>query len=47
MLSFTFHVILFSLLYAVMMKVCPSQPSSEDHYIPRGIMLRWTKGINV
>jgi hypothetical protein len=29
------------------MKVCPSCPSSEDHYILRGIMLRRTKGINI
>jgi hypothetical protein len=29
-----------------MMKVSPSQPSSEDHYILREIMLRKTKGIN-
>jgi hypothetical protein len=26
-----------------MMKVCPSQPSSIDHYILREIMLRRTK----
>jgi hypothetical protein len=30
----------------VMMKVHPSQPSSEDHYILREIMLRRTKGLN-
>jgi hypothetical protein len=29
-----------------MMKVCPSSPSSEDHYILWEIMLRKTKGIN-
>jgi hypothetical protein len=36
----------FWLSYAVMMKVCPSWPSSEDRYIPREIMLRRTKDIN-
>jgi hypothetical protein len=30
----------------VMMKVCPSQPSSEDRYILREITLWRTKGIN-
>jgi hypothetical protein len=29
-----------------MMKVRPSRPSSEDHYIPREIMLRRTKVSN-
>jgi hypothetical protein len=29
------------------MEVCPSYPSSEDHYILREIMLRRTKGINI
>jgi hypothetical protein len=33
-------------IHTVMMKVCPSWPSSEDHYILREIMLRRTKGIN-
>jgi hypothetical protein len=28
------------------MKVCPSWPLSEDHYILRGIMLQRTKVIN-
>jgi hypothetical protein len=28
------------------MKVCPSLPSSEDHYIPREIMLRRMKYFN-
>jgi hypothetical protein len=31
----------------MMMKVCPSWPSSEDHYILREIMLRRTKGFNI
>jgi hypothetical protein len=26
-------------IYTAMMKVCPSRPSSEDHYILREIML--------
>jgi hypothetical protein len=30
-----------------MMKVYPSQPSSEDHYILREIMLRRMNGINI
>jgi hypothetical protein len=29
------------------MKVCPLQPSSENHYIPSEIMLRRTKDFNV
>jgi hypothetical protein len=29
------------------MKVCPSLPSSGIHYIPREIMLRRTKDLNV
>jgi hypothetical protein len=29
-----------------MMKVCPSSPSSKDHYILREIMLRRTKVFN-
>jgi hypothetical protein len=29
------------------MKVCPSYPLSEDHYILREIMPRRTKGFNV
>jgi hypothetical protein len=33
-------------MYDEMMKVCPSWPSSEDHYILGEIMLRRTKGIN-
>jgi hypothetical protein len=33
-------------MYDEMMKVCPSRPSSEDHYILGEIMLRRTKGIN-
>jgi hypothetical protein len=35
------------LAYIVMMKVCPSCPSSEDHYTQREIMLRKTKGIYI
>jgi hypothetical protein len=34
---------LYSCLYDKMMKVCPSRPSSEDHYIREEIMLRRTK----
>jgi hypothetical protein len=33
-------------IYTVISKVCPSYPSSEDHYIIREIMLRRTKGAN-
>jgi hypothetical protein len=29
------------------MKVCPSSPSSENHYISREIMLRRTKDFNI
>jgi hypothetical protein len=43
MLFSMFHMLLLTLLYTEMMKVRPSQPSSEDHYIPREIMLRKTK----
>jgi hypothetical protein len=43
----TFHMILLLLSYAAMTKVCPSKPSSEDHYILREIMSRRTKGINI
>jgi hypothetical protein len=39
-------MLLLSLIYTAMMKVRPSWPSSEDHYILRGIMLRRTKGFN-
>jgi hypothetical protein len=46
-LSFMFHILLLSLTYAVMMKVCPSSPSSEDHYILWEIMLQKSKGINL
>jgi hypothetical protein len=46
-LSLIFHMLLLLLIYAAMMKVCPSWPSSEDHYILRGIMFRRTKGINI
>jgi hypothetical protein len=40
-------MLLLLLTYTAMMKVCPSRPSSEDHYILREIMLRRTKGINL
>jgi hypothetical protein len=43
MLSLIFHMLLLSLTYTAMMKVCPSWPSSEDHYILREIMLRCMK----
>jgi hypothetical protein len=46
MLFLMFHMLRLSLIYAMMMKVHPSQPSFEDHYILREIMLRRTKGIN-
>jgi hypothetical protein len=46
MLFSMFYIFHLSLSYAVMMKVRPSQPSSEDRYILREIMLRRTKGIN-
>jgi hypothetical protein len=39
-------MLLLSLTYAVMMKVSPSSPSSEDRYILWEIMLQKTKGIN-
>jgi hypothetical protein len=45
MLFSIFHMLHLSLIY-VMIKVRPSQPSSEDRYILREIMLRRTKGIN-
>jgi hypothetical protein len=35
----------FHLTHAVMMKVCHSWPSSEDHYILKEIMLRRTKDL--
>jgi hypothetical protein len=41
--SSMFHL---SLIHAMMMKLRPSQPSSEDRYILREIMLRRTKDIN-
>jgi hypothetical protein len=46
MLSLIFHMLL-SLTYTVTMKVHPSRPLSEDHYILREIILRRTKGINL
>jgi hypothetical protein len=47
-LRYLLYFICFSLLlsYIIMMKVCPSWPSSEDRYILREIMFRRTKGIN-
>jgi hypothetical protein len=45
-LSFMFYILL-SLSYSVMMEVCSSSPSSEDHYILREIVLRRTKDINL
>jgi hypothetical protein len=47
MLTYMFHMIPSSLLYFMLMKVCPSSPSSENHYILREIMLRRTKDINI
>jgi hypothetical protein len=41
-----FRMLRLSLIYAMVMKACPSQPSSEDRYILREIMLRRTKGID-
>jgi hypothetical protein len=41
-----FRMLRFSLIYAMIMKVRPSQPSSEDRYILKKIMLRRTKDIN-
>jgi hypothetical protein len=41
-----FRMLRLSLIYAMMMKVCPSQPSSEDRYILREIILRRSKGID-
>jgi hypothetical protein len=40
------HMFLLTLIYTAITKVCPSWPSSEDHYILREIMFRRTKGIN-
>jgi hypothetical protein len=37
----------FYLTFTAMKKVCPSCPSSEDHYILRKIMLWRTKDINI
>jgi hypothetical protein len=47
MLPFTFNMLLLPLIYSVMMKVHPSRPLSEDHYILREIMLQRTKGLNL
>jgi hypothetical protein len=43
---FMFHMFYLSLIYAMMKKVRPSQPWSEDRYILRKIMFRRTKGID-
>jgi hypothetical protein len=40
---FVFHMFPFTSLLNEMMKVRPSCPSSEDHYILREIMLRRMK----
>jgi hypothetical protein len=40
------HMSLFIFLHIKMMKVCPSRPSSKDHYILREIMLRRMKVFN-
>jgi hypothetical protein len=44
----TFHglILLLSVLHNEMMKVRPTQPSCEDHYVLREIMLRRTKVFN-
>jgi hypothetical protein len=47
MLLFILHTVPFSSFYVMLVKVCPSQPLSENHYIPREIMLRRTKDFNV
>jgi hypothetical protein len=39
MLFLMFNILRLSLIYAVMMKVRPSSPSSEDRYILKEIML--------
>jgi hypothetical protein len=41
-----FLILRLSLIYTMMMNVRPSQPSSEDRYILKEIMLRRTKDIN-
>jgi hypothetical protein len=41
-----FHMSMFISLHIEMMKVCPSLPSSEDHYILKEIMLQRTKVFN-
>jgi hypothetical protein len=46
-LSLIFHMLLLLLIYITLMKVSPSLPSSEDHYILREIMPRRTKDINI
>jgi hypothetical protein len=42
-IPFAFHMSLFTSLLMEMMKIYPSFPLSEDHYILREIMLRRTK----
>jgi hypothetical protein len=46
MLLLMFYMLLLPLIYSAMMKVSPSYPSSEDHYILREIMLQRTKDFN-
>jgi hypothetical protein len=46
MLPFMIHMLLLSLIYTAVMKVCPSQPWSEDYYILREIMLPRMKDFN-
>jgi hypothetical protein len=40
---FVFHMFPFTSLLTEMMKVRPSLPSSEHHYILKEVMLRMTK----
>ena len=49
-LSLIFHTLLLLIyiyIYITLMKVSPSLPSSEDHYILREIMPRRMKDINI
>jgi hypothetical protein len=43
---YMFRMLCLSLIYAMMLKVCPSQPSSGDRYILREIMLQRMKDID-
>jgi hypothetical protein len=47
MLSLILRMISSLFLYIMLMKVSPSQPSSEDRYILEEIMLRRTKDFNI